>query len=272
MLKFHQSGYLRNMNRGTMIQTDTKPKSMTVLYNEWVCVAGQYEKTLVRLGRQLFQAYKDGTLSDEEACEFCQIMDGVFQQAKSERRELTHDVERRLFQGLTLSESVSVNGTRDLKKVDYFKLRLKVFFSRRVTAVWDERNMSAYRETIKDVVLDLGNRALACWERRTPLLDEERDHPRLCQLALRLEKDAKQCWEEIVRFKERSGDKGAVSFRSLSVNFVLSFGSYFRKSRQARRLLHLCGYNDAVETAKLRARYAGKPEGETLRELLENPN
>ena len=39
-------------------------KVSTIRFNEWVCVCAQYEKAVARIGRQVYQAYSRGLVSD----------------------------------------------------------------------------------------------------------------------------------------------------------------------------------------------------------------
>ncbi len=222
------------------------------------------------MGRQIFQAYKKGHLANTEACELCEVMEGVFSQARGQRKELTDDLERRLFNGLTLSENVYIREKAKAEPVERVKVKFKSLFTRGVAAIWDGQNMPGYKSSIKDVIVNLGILALSCYDRNDPLLPA-REHQRMCRLAAALENDSQKCWENIVEFRSQQGKKKGLAFHAVTVQFVLSFGNYFRTSKRARYALKFFGYNEKVETAKLQARYAGRPEGEALNEQLGHP-
>jgi hypothetical protein len=226
--------------------------------NEWICITAQYEKMINRLGKQLYQAYKSGELTDEDACAHCRVLDGIFEQAKSVRSELKFDVECRLGSRLKTQA-----GEAKLKK--RAKGGLKPFLSASILGYWDERNMPGYRESARDSIAALANRALASADRNTPLL-HTKQHQKLCELALALETDCQKSWQQVIQLREKQ--RNVLTFDTISVNFLVSFAAFMRKQRHGKKFLKFVKYNETVELAKLLARYASRPEGVTLRAEL----
>lgn len=231
-------------------------RAAALLVNEWICVTGQYEKTLSRIGRDLYRAYQKGHVIDEDACGYCLVLEGIFTQAKSMRDDLRFDILCR-FSSL------------DSERVKLHKAKNKVgaFLSQSLLGYWDQINLPKYKEAASGTIFDLSNRALSCADRGTPLLDSK-EHERLCSLALALEKECKKSWDKIVQLQKENRNNKGLALSTLSVQLLMQLGKYARKSKYGKLFIRILKYNDKVETSKLLSRFADRPEGEILREQL----
>jgi len=239
------------------LNSNQTKRAAALLVNEWICVTGQYEKAMNRLGRELYQCYKAGQLSDEEASEYCRVLDGIFNQAKSLRTELKFDLHN------------AVNNRARAKNAHVQRAKSKIggVFTIGVLQYWDQLNIPKYKEAASGTILALSNRALGCADRGDPLIDSS-SHERLCKLALALEKECQTSWKRLVEL--RQGDKGSksLSLATITVNLFMGIGRFAKKSKYTQKIAKLMKYNERVEISKLLSRFAGRPEEYALREQL----
>lgn len=226
--------------------------------NEWVCVTGQYEKALLRIGRDLYRAHQDRKLFDQDAVEMCYVLEGIFLQAKCVREELKFD----------LRSAVARNSKAKNAHVGQAKRKVGGFVSRRVLDFWDHLNIPKYKEAAGGTIMELSNRALSCADRGEPLIDSA-DHLKMCELALALEKECQRCWERLGQLKEDKQNNKGLSVSALTVQMIVGVGQFAKKSKHGKRVLKILKYNETVEKAKLLGRFVGRPEELALRRQMD---
>lgn len=233
-------------------------KAASLHLNQWICITGQYEKALMRLGRDLYRAYKNGSLNDLESCDHCEVLDGIFNQAKSVRSELKMDLEIRV-------SSQSRVGHAQVRRA---KRTVGNFLSKRFLDLWDQMNIPKYKESAAGTILELAQRALSKYDNGDPILESE-DHRKVCRLALALEKECQSCWESLIELKESHKEgKGSLSISTITVQLAVGAGKFARKSKHGQLIAKMINYNETVEKARLMAQFVGRPEEYALREHL----
>ena len=239
-----------------MKSRETK-RTASMLVNEWICVTGQYEKTLARIAQELYAAYRNGLLSDQDAIDQCKILDGIFSQAKSIRSELK----------MELATAVAKTSEARHRQVQGAKRKVGYFFSRQILSYWDSLNIPKYKEVASESIQVLANRALGRVDSGNPLL-ETKEHARMCRLGLALEKECQASWQRLVKFKRENASSKSYSLSTLTIQVVLGMGKFIKRSKHGQRFARLLNYNETVEKAKLIARFAGRPEEGILRSQM----
>lgn len=236
-----------------MKSRETK-RNASRLVNEWICVTGQYEKTLSRISQELYKAYRKGQLSDQDAIDHCKVLDGIFSQAKSVRTELKMDL-------ATVVEKKSADSNKQVRGA---KKKVGGFVSRQILGYWDSLNIPKYKEAASGTIQELSQRALGRADSGNPLLDSK-DHLKLCRLGLALEKECQAAWERLLSFKKEHANSKSYSLSTLTVQVLIGMGKFAKKSKHGQKVARLLNYNETVEKAKLVARFAGRPEEGILR-------
>jgi hypothetical protein len=233
----------------------------TIRFNEWICVCAQYEKAIARVGRQVYQGYSRGLISDNHAIELCKEISQCFADSKKLRAEMEEELERDALRGLSAEEAKAAEEALELtaseKAIRQIRLKVTKLLGR--SAV--NRSLATYRNRVVELSRDLGLRAVALHDTK-PLLKMEA-HTRLCQLAVKLNEDSNQKWEEITRSKN---DKGGMdlSFHTMLITFVTSFASFSRGSAIGKMILKLLKYDPKEEEKKLTKQYEGSKTADAL--------
>lgn len=237
----------------------------TIRFNEWICITAQYEKTVARIGRQVYQGYSRGLLVDFTALEICKQISDTFAEARSMREELEEELERDALDGLNVEETKIADEHRSLTQAQKtkrtFKLKIAKFMGRAAI----NRKLAAHRDQVREYSRDLGMRALACYK-DNPLL-KVKGHKSLCRLADQLNEDADVKWQEIVKTNKENG--GGLSFHTILINFVGSFANFGKNTPLGRAVLKYFKYDEAAENKKLKEAYQGSATAEVLRAQLE---
>lgn len=237
----------------------------TIRFNEWICITAQYEKTVARIGRQVYQGYSRGLIVDFTALEMCKQISDTFAEARSMREDLEEELERDALDGLNVEETKIADEHRSLTQAQKtkrtFKLKIAKFMGRAAI----NRKLAAHRDQVRDHSRDLGLRALACYK-DNPLL-KVKGHKSLCRLADQLSEDADVKWQEIVKTNKESG--GGLSFHTILINFIGSFANFGKNTPLGRAVLKYFKYDEAAENKKLKEAYQGSATAEVLRAQLE---
>ncbi len=229
-------------------------KVSTIRFNEWICVCAQYEKAVARIGRQVYQAYSRGLVSDYACMEMCKDISQVFADSKQIRADLEEELERDALRGLSVEEAKKAEEVLQLTEGQKFMRRVKLKMTKLMGRQAVNRSLQSYRDRVRDLSRDLGLRALALHDKE-PILKMD-SHIRLCQLAVKLDEDSNKKWEEIVAGKSEKGGLD-ISFHHMLVSFVGSFANFSRNTALGKMLLKLVKYNPEEEEKKLTKQFEG---------------
>lgn len=229
-------------------------KVSTIRFNEWICVCAQYEKAVARIGRQVYQAYSRGLVSDYACIEMCKDISQAFSDSKQIRADLEEELERDALRGLSVEEARKAEEVLQLTEGQKFVRKVKLKFTKLMGKQAVSRSLQSYRDRVRDLSRDLGLRALALHDKE-PILKME-SHIRLCQLAIKLDEDSNKKWEEIVAGKSEKGGLD-ISFHHLLVSFVGSFANFSRNTALGKMLLKMVKYNPEEEEKKLTKQFEG---------------
>ena len=236
-------------------------RASTIRFNEWICVCAQHEKAIARIGRQVYQGYSRGLITDVHAIEICKEISQCFADSKNIRAELEEELERDALRGLSAEEARAAEEVLDMtaseKAVRRAKLKLTKFMGRGAV----NRSLQTYRDRVVVLSRDLGLRALAVNDSQ-PLLKIQA-HMRLCQLAVKLEEDSNKKWEEITQSKNAKGTTD-LSFHTMLISFVANFASFSRGTAIGKMLLKLMKYDPKEEEKKLTKQYEGSKTADAL--------
>lgn len=236
-------------------------RASTIRFNEWICVCAQHEKAVSRLGRQVYQGYSRGLLSDIAALEICKEISQAFADSKRVRAELEEELERDALRGLSAEEAKAAEEVLELTSTEKWIRSLKLQATKLLGRGTVNRNLQSYRDRVREMSRDLGLRALAVYENE-PLMKME-SHIRLCQLAIKLEQESDKKWEEITKAKSDSGGLN-LSFHTILISFVSSFANFSRGSAIGKALLKLMKYDAKEEEKKLTKQFEGSKTAEAL--------
>lgn len=226
----------------------------TIRFNEWICVCAQYEKAVARIGRQVYQAYTRGLVSDYACMEMCKEISQAFADSKQIRADLEEELERDALRGLSVEEAKKAEEVLQLTEGQKFMRRVKLKMTKLMGRQAVNRSLQSYRDRVRDLSRDLGLRALALHDKE-PILKME-SHLRLCQLAVKLDEDSNKKWEEIVSGKSEKGGLD-ISFHHMLISFIGSFANFSRNTALGKMLLKLVKYNPEEEERKLTKQFEG---------------
>ena len=237
----------------------------TIKFNEWICVTAQYEKAVARLGKQVYQGYSRGLITDFTTLEMCKEISDTFAEAREIRSELEEELERDALDGLNVEETKQADEHRKLTQAQLTKRNLKLKFTKFMGRQAINRSLASQRDRVKELSRDLGLRALAVYKEE-PVL-KVRGHKALCRLAERLNDDADKRWQEIVSVNEETG--GGLSFHTILINFVANFANFSKGTAVGKFLLKYFKYNEDEENAKLTQHYEGSSTADALKAQME---
>lgn len=226
----------------------------TIRFNEWICVCAQYEKAVARIGRQVYQAYSRGLVSDYACMEMCKEISQTFADSKQLRADLEEELERDALRGLSVEEAKKAEEVLQLTEGQKFVRKVKLKMTRLMGRQAVNRSLQTYRDRVHALSRDLGLRALAL-HTKEPILKME-SHMRLCQLAVKLDEDSNKKWEEIVSGKSEKGGMD-VSFHHMLISFLGSFANFSRNTALGKMLLKMLKYNPEEEEKKLTKQFEG---------------
>ena len=136
-------------------------KVSTIRFNEWICVCAQYEKAVARIGRQVYQAYSRGLVSDYACIEMCKDISQAFSDSKQIRADLEEELERDALRGLSVEEARKAEEVLQLTEGQKFVRKVKLKFTKLMGKQAVNRSLQSYRDRVRDLSRDLGLRALA---------------------------------------------------------------------------------------------------------------
>ena len=232
----------------------------TIRFNEWICISAQYEKAIARIGKQVYQGYSKGLVTDFTSIELCRDIAETFREAKELREEMEEELERDALDGLNQEEAAKADEVRELSQAQRtkraMKLKLTMFMGRQSI----NRTLATHRNKVKELSRDLGQRALICFPEE-PVL-KVRGHKSLCRLANKLQEDADTKWEEITASK---GKGGGLSFHTILFGFIGDFARFSKGTHVGRMILKYFKYDESEENKKLSQQYAGTKTAEALK-------
>lgn len=235
----------------------------TIRFNEWICITAQYEKAVARLGRQVYQAYSKGLVTDYGSIEMCKEISETFAEAKKIRAEMEEELERDALDGLNVQEAKKADEIRKLTQAQKTQRTVKLKLTQFMGKAAINRSLATHRDRVKELSRDLGLRALNRFEEE-PVI-KVRGHKALCRLANQLNDDADKKWSEIV---ESNKDGGGLSFHTILINFVANFASFSKNTHLGKFLLKFFKYNEKEEQEKLSKQYEGSTSADALREQM----
>ena len=236
----------------------------TIRFNEWICVSAQYEKAVVRLGRQVYQAYSKEMLSDYTTLELCKEVSDTFADARLLRSEMEEEFERDALDGLNVEEAKKADEVRQLTQAQHTKRKAKLKITKFMGRQAINKRVTTHRDRVRELSRDIGLRALVCFENE-PILTVP-GHKNLCRLALRLRDDSDNKWQEITE-SNKSG--GGLSFHIILMNFVANFANFSKGTYVGKFLLKFFKYNEKEEEEKLTKQYEGSNTAKALRAQLD---
>ncbi|MFA5504817.1 MAG: hypothetical protein WC423_05295 [Vulcanimicrobiota bacterium] len=235
----------------------------TIRFNEWICISAQHEKAISRLGRQVYQGYSKGLVTDFNSIELCRDIAQSFRDARELREELEEELERDALDGLNAEEAEKAHDVLELSQAQRAKRAIRLKFTKLMGRHSINRALSVHRDRVKELSRDLGQRALNCFPDE-PVL-KVRGHKSLCRLAVKLQEDADVKWKEITASK----DKGSgLSFHTILFGFIGDFARFSRGTHYGKMLLKYFKYNEDEENQKLTQQYAGTKTAEALKAQL----
>lgn len=233
----------------------------TIRFNEWICVCAQYEKAVARIGRQVYQGYSRGLISDNHAVELCKEISQCFADSKRIRADMEEELERDALHGLSAEEARAAEEVLEMTAGQKAARQLKLKVTKLMGRGAVNRSLQSYRDRVVELSRDLGLRALALHE-TNPLLKMEA-HTRLCQLAVKLDEDSNRKWEEITQSKNEKGGLD-LSFHTILISFVANFANFSRGTAIGKMLLKLMKYDSKEEEKKLTKQYEGSKTADAL--------
>lgn len=231
----------------------------TIRFNEWICISAQYEKAIARIGKQVYQGYSKGLVTDFTSIELCRDIAQTFKEARELREELEEELERDALDGLNAEEAAKADEVLELTQAQRTRRRLKLKFTKLMGRHSINRSLANHRDRVKELSRDLGQRALICFPEE-PVL-KVRGHKSLCRLANKLNDDADAKWQEITANK----GAGGLSFHTILFGFVADFAKFSKGTHLGRILLKYFKYNEDQENQKLTQQYAGTNTAEALK-------
>jgi hypothetical protein len=234
----------------------------TIRFNEWICISAQYEKAIARIGKQVYQGYSKGLVTDFTSLELCRDIATTFSEARELREELEEELERDALDGLNAEESAKADEVRELTSAQKTKRAVKLKFTKFLGRQSINRALASHRDRVKELSRDLGQRALICFPEE-PVL-KVRGHKSLCRLANKLEEDAHEKWTEITENK----GKGGLSFHTILFGMVADFAKFSKGTQMGRVLLKYFKYDEDEENDKLTQQYAGTNTADALKAQL----
>jgi hypothetical protein len=235
----------------------------TIRFNEWICISAQYEKAVARIGKQVYQGYSKGLVTDFTSIELCKEIGELFVEARELREELEEELERDALDGLNAEEAAKADEIRELtsaqKTKRAFKLKLTKFMGRHSV----NRSLANHRDKVKELSRELGQRALLCFPEE-PVL-KVRGHKSLCRLANKLTEDADGKWTEITEDNKKGG---GLSFHTILFGMIADFARFSKGTQVGKMLLKYFKYNEEEENQKLSQQYAGTNTAEALKAQL----
>jgi hypothetical protein len=234
----------------------------TIRFNEWICVCAQYEKAVARIGRQVYQGYSRGLVSDYAAIEICKEISQAFADSKQIRADMEEELERDALHGLSVEEAKAAEELMELSSSAKMLRSIKLKATKLMGRGAVNRSLQSYRDRVVELSRDLGLRALAL-HTKEPLLKME-GHYRLCQLALRLDEDSNKKWEEITQGKTDKGGGMNISFHTMLISFIANFANFSRGTAIGKMLLKVMKYDSKEEEKKLTKQYEGSKTADAL--------
>ena len=232
----------------------------TIRFNEWICISAQFEKAVARIGKQVYQGYSKGLVTDFTSIELCRDIAETFREAKELREEMEEELERDALDGLNQEEAAKADEVRELSQAQRtkraMKLKLTMFMGRQSI----NRTLATHRNKVKELSRELGQRALICFPEE-PVL-KVRGHKSLCRLANKLQEDADAKWQEITASK---GKGGGLSFHTILFGFIGDFARFSKGTHLGKMLLKYFKYDEDEENKKLSQQYAGTKTAEALK-------
>ncbi len=231
----------------------------TKLFNEWIYLTSEHEKTLTKIGKQIYQAFIVEQVEDLPSLEMCREVSQVFFEARETRKEAEEELKRK-----TVGEEPVIPGLEDgtpEKKADTrskFQAQLakaskhaQFGLQKQLFKFVINQNLAGFKDQVEALSRKLGERAVVMVDR--PVLNDPK-HLDLVKLAIRLEKESDAKWREIVDATE--GRKGAgQSFHTSLMSFGMSFLNYARDSRLKPLVDKLTNYDYKAEREKLVKRF-----------------
>ena len=121
----------------------------TILFNEWICVSAEEEKTLSRIGKGVYSAFLKKKLVDPTAIDYCSQISELFNEARVIREELQDEMERDALKGLSLEETKKLDSDFEPGPVQKIVRSAKLFTSRIVGRVNISQRLGSHRNKIK---------------------------------------------------------------------------------------------------------------------------
>ena len=237
----------------------------TKKFNEWICVTAQYEKAVARLGKQVYQGFSRGLVTDHTSMELCREISETFSEARALRAELEEELERDALDGLNEEEAKKAEEALKLSQAQVTKRRLKLKFTKLLGRQSVNQQLASHRNRVKDLSRDLGLRALACYN-DDPIL-KMKGHRSLCKLAERLCDEADKKWQEITASNKQGA--GGLSFHTILLGFVGDFAKFSKGTQLGKMLMKVFNYDEAQEQQKLSKRFEGSSSANALRAQME---
>ncbi|MCA9794078.1 MAG: hypothetical protein KC910_19855 [Candidatus Eremiobacteraeota bacterium] len=211
------------------------------LLHRWIALTALHEEVLVKVAHEIYTVYKKNRIFDEGLLDSCRAMDEMFEQGKTHEKELESN----------LSEVAKKN------KVTGFLSQQFVRY-----------NLQAYRRSLGENIVELGNRALHLTEAKVDFCDS-RVVKGLCKRARRYKQDADAVWDEMVILHKERRESGERQPTSALEWIIIKGDSVARKllSNQhiRNKLLGVLGWKpeakDAVEE-EYKAEMVQNPLGE----------
>ena len=235
-------------------------------FNEWICVIAQYEKAIMRIGRQIYQGYSRGLVDDFSCIEMCKEISDNFAEAKAIRAEMEEEYERDALDGLTVAEAKETEKVHERSQANKLSRSMKVRFTKFMGRVAINRKVAVHRNKVREISRDLGLRAMAVHE-ENPIL-KMKGHRNLCLLAERLQADADAKWADIVEDNAEGKGGGGLSFHTIFVSFIASFANFSKGTHLGKGLMKLFKYDAKEEQEKLTKQFEGSNAAEALVEQL----
>ena len=245
----------------------------TILFNEWICLTSEFEKSLARLGRQVYQGFAHGKVHDEPSLELCRQISDAFKEAREAREKMEDDFrEQQLgaFQAAEAeAEAQAENIKGDKKKelqasVSKAGRKAKYGLTKGLFRYFVNRELVSFRQRVQDLSKELAMRALTRYDIE-PIMDIQAHHD-LCQLTLKLEKDADDKWKEILE-NHKGKKESKQSFHLTLMQFSASFAEYARKTRLKPLFEKFLKVDFSKQQSTLKEMYEGSRVSEVIEEV-----
>lgn len=235
-------------------------RASAIRFNEWIYLCTQQERAIARLGRQVYQGYLRGLVTDYSSIELCKQIADLFRESKALRAELEDDLEREALDGLNVEESKKAEEAIGISSSQKLSRRARLAFIKILGRGKINRALVSYRDQIRQLSNDLGLRAVVQFE-VDPIL-KIKGHRELCQLAVKLDQESNIKWDQITQAKKDGASSN--SFHTALLGFITSFAKFIQLTPVGKSLLKALKYDSKEEERKLTKQFEGSKTASAL--------